>query len=378
MKENNKAITLIALVVTIVVLIILAGVAISLTLGDNGIFNKAKYGKEQYQIAEAKEHIEMKITELQVKMEGKATLQDVIDYLSDDEETTYYVSLDQIASTTGETTVGDASEVYVVYKVYQFKVDKKLKTEFISIVSTNNTNDFEISIEEENGSYFTIDASDATSEGNQIATYKYYINNELKNESSQSSYTVTGVELSTQYEVKVIAIDNQGKTNTSKVKKYTTSNKQYLYKQGDVCNEITGGWTVEGVTMSDTKPLAPTMSLNEQSINVKLTSPSNIYSGILRTINDIDYSKYSTIHIEYTATMGQYGGSSVIGLNKNTSDNISGEGLITMCYSQAITTQKTEQIALENFTKNDKINIYMQAYSVGSIELNIYNMWLEK
>ena len=47
MKRNN-GITLIALVITIVILIILAGVAINLTLGENGIFNKAKYAKEKY------------------------------------------------------------------------------------------------------------------------------------------------------------------------------------------------------------------------------------------------------------------------------------------------------------------------------------------
>ena len=40
--KNNKGITLVALVVTIVVLLILAGVSINLVLGDNGIIAKAK------------------------------------------------------------------------------------------------------------------------------------------------------------------------------------------------------------------------------------------------------------------------------------------------------------------------------------------------
>lgn len=48
MLKQQKGITLVALVITIVVLIILAGVAISLTLSDNGIFNKAKEGRDQY------------------------------------------------------------------------------------------------------------------------------------------------------------------------------------------------------------------------------------------------------------------------------------------------------------------------------------------
>lgn len=48
MLKQQKGITLVALVITIVVLIILAGVAISLTLSDNGIFKKATSGRDQY------------------------------------------------------------------------------------------------------------------------------------------------------------------------------------------------------------------------------------------------------------------------------------------------------------------------------------------
>lgn len=43
--KNNKGITLIALVITIVVLIVLAGVTMNLTLGENGIFQKS--GKQK-------------------------------------------------------------------------------------------------------------------------------------------------------------------------------------------------------------------------------------------------------------------------------------------------------------------------------------------
>ena len=55
-----KAITLIALVITIVVLIILAGVLINISLGNNGLFNKAKTAKEMY--TNAQEYEETEIT----------------------------------------------------------------------------------------------------------------------------------------------------------------------------------------------------------------------------------------------------------------------------------------------------------------------------
>ena len=55
MQRNTKGITLIALVVTVIVLIILAGVSISLVLGENGIVNKAKKAKENTELAKTEE-----------------------------------------------------------------------------------------------------------------------------------------------------------------------------------------------------------------------------------------------------------------------------------------------------------------------------------
>ena len=47
-NKQEKGITLIALVVTIVVLLILAGVSISLVLNNNGVISRAKEAKNQY------------------------------------------------------------------------------------------------------------------------------------------------------------------------------------------------------------------------------------------------------------------------------------------------------------------------------------------
>ena len=51
MLKGQKGITLVALVITIIVLIILAGVSIALVFNDDGIINKAKQGAENYQAA---------------------------------------------------------------------------------------------------------------------------------------------------------------------------------------------------------------------------------------------------------------------------------------------------------------------------------------
>lgn len=51
MLKGQKGITLVALVITIIVLIILAGVSIALLVDQDGIITKAKNGKVNYQTA---------------------------------------------------------------------------------------------------------------------------------------------------------------------------------------------------------------------------------------------------------------------------------------------------------------------------------------
>ena len=57
--KNNNGITLIALVITIIVLLILAGISIATLTGDNGILTQAQNAKEQTEIANEKEIIEI-------------------------------------------------------------------------------------------------------------------------------------------------------------------------------------------------------------------------------------------------------------------------------------------------------------------------------
>jgi len=65
-SEKEKGITMVALVVTIIILIILAGVSINMTLGENGIIKKAQEAKRQQVISETKEKIRMEILEAQI------------------------------------------------------------------------------------------------------------------------------------------------------------------------------------------------------------------------------------------------------------------------------------------------------------------------
>lgn len=58
-KYTSKGITLIALVITIIVLLILAGVTIAILTGENGILTRATDAKEQTEIGDEKEKVEL-------------------------------------------------------------------------------------------------------------------------------------------------------------------------------------------------------------------------------------------------------------------------------------------------------------------------------
>ncbi len=78
-KKRQKGITLIALVVTIVVLLILAGITISLVFGSNGVIQKAQDSKEQTKIGEMREKLEMAKVPVYADGNGSYKVQDYWD-----------------------------------------------------------------------------------------------------------------------------------------------------------------------------------------------------------------------------------------------------------------------------------------------------------
>ena len=78
MKENlkgKKGITLIALVITIIVLLILAGVSIAMLTGQNGLLSQAINAKDETIIAEEKEQVEVAYASANIKKRGEDVTQ---------------------------------------------------------------------------------------------------------------------------------------------------------------------------------------------------------------------------------------------------------------------------------------------------------------
>ena len=65
--KSQKGITLIALVITIIILLILAGVTLNTAIGENGLFKRAKLATEKYQEAEVNETASLAQFEKEIK-----------------------------------------------------------------------------------------------------------------------------------------------------------------------------------------------------------------------------------------------------------------------------------------------------------------------
>ena len=151
--KNKKGITLISLITTIIILIILAGISITLALGNNGIFNKGKEAKEETNKQTATEKINLKITTAQMnsysEKQQMPTLKELSLVLKEDKEIDYVTEQSQIASTKYE--VGEApSSIYTKLKEYpyEFEIDSALRLASINGIKIGQTDTVTIPKEE--------------------------------------------------------------------------------------------------------------------------------------------------------------------------------------------------------------------------------------
>lgn len=95
-KKQNKGITLIALVVTIVVLLILAAISINLVLGENGIISRTKDAKERTEIAEEKEIVQFAVAEAKLfDSNGKLTFENLKNSMKENSRGKKYTLTDE-------------------------------------------------------------------------------------------------------------------------------------------------------------------------------------------------------------------------------------------------------------------------------------------
>ena len=116
--KQEEGITLIALVVTIVVLLILAGISLNLVLGQNGVIGKAKDAKNLTEKGQAQDEVNLAINYLQIE-DATSTLT---------REDKRKILEDELRKISADSSVSISGSGYkITHKKYDFFVDEDLK-----------------------------------------------------------------------------------------------------------------------------------------------------------------------------------------------------------------------------------------------------------
>lgn len=179
---KNKGITLIALVITILILIILAGIVISMTVGDNGILTKALLAKNNTTLSEDKEKQDLD------------TSNQLIDKYT-------------ISSRASESNlISDVT--FTVTKVTGYTITVQIS------VNSANLNDARI--------------------------YYVFVNGEVVNGGTSNTITVYSLKMGTTYTIQCGVMDKQGNTKLSNTQTVSTNNYELIYDGINFSNLVSG------------------------------------------------------------------------------------------------------------------------------------------
>ena len=82
--KRKDGITLIALIVTIIILLILAGISIMTLTGDNSILRQATSAKEKSEVAQAEERIKLAVNSAYMDENGKLNYEKLVSELDNE------------------------------------------------------------------------------------------------------------------------------------------------------------------------------------------------------------------------------------------------------------------------------------------------------
>ena len=320
--KKETGITLIALIITIIILLILAGISIS-ALTNKGLFKKAKQAELENKRAQITEYLKLKLINEQTNNPFgsaeeiiTATRNNVIENIADLRKIGKEVTIGEI-STEEEfkqvevyfyvTVDGDLYKVELKGVSFVGKIEEMNPA--IKIVKITNTT-----------STITVEVTTARNEGGKL---EYYIKSEDEEEyklietREEEKYTYEGLEQGKKYSVKVVAVAKNKKTaeaigeqTTGKVTKLTTANAKFTYNPSNWTNtdvvatastDVTGftiQTSLDGQTWSDTP--SQTRSTNGP-VYARLWDGTNAGGMLTGNVTKIDKTP-ATISISATAT----------------------------------------------------------------------------
>ncbi len=321
-KRNNRGITLVALVVTMIILLILSGITIQ-GITHNGIFSNAKQAELENKRAQIVEYLRLKVINEQTNNPFgsaeeiiTATRDNILENIKDLKEIGKEVIVEEMSTEED----GEIVDVYfyVVVDGDVYKVDLNGQNfigelgKFSPIIKLKSISNTTNSI--------TVEVTTKRNEGGKL---EYYIKSEDEEEyklietSTEEKYTYEGLEQGKKYNVKIIAVAKNNKTaevvgeqTTGSIVDLTEANAKFTYSPSNWTNtdvvamastDVTGftiQTSTDGTTWSNTS--SQTRATNG-SIYARLWDGTNAGGMLTGNITKIDKTP-ATVSISATAT----------------------------------------------------------------------------
>jgi len=282
--KDTAGITLSALVVTIIVLIMLAGVTINVTIGENGIIKKAKETEIQQEIIEITQELKMK--KIKVALldgnKGKVTISEYIEVVQNDEDMEYKITDTQIIDE--ETAYIIIGEEYEYLLQQEEDGDLKITYQGIANQSLPRIQDLQIS-SSENEIEVKVMAT-------RVEKYVFYIKEKdaaeyiKKEENETGEYIFRELTSNKEYSIKVEAINENGKSEreinqiTGGMIELTPSEVKYIKSDTN--------WTNEDVTTTIEIDTDKNIT-NYELQYTKFTEGAQVTSGALENATWLKY-----------------------------------------------------------------------------------------
>ena len=219
---RNKGITLVALVVTLILLILLAGITVNLVLGNNGFIEKSQNVAENQKITEITGDLKTKALQTKMKLLGSKEdlTENYLEKLKDesliedkdiDEEKGTYITLEDKYVYSVEEKRNN------LYINYEGKVGELLP-KIVKIDTTNTTDDITVEVT-----------------GKWVDTYKFYLKEKENDEYTEYESNTTGtymfenLDQNKLYYIKVVVINENGENSSEFTRE--TEIKQYFNVQ---------------------------------------------------------------------------------------------------------------------------------------------------
>ena len=222
MKEN-RGITLISLAVTILIILILAGITIGILFGDNGIIKKAQEAGDQTEIAVVREKLELAKGTEYIESNGKYNPESYFQIIEDegiinDKDTDV---VDNGDGTYEVTTSG--GYIFEITLVPSKDNVENIEIEYIGKADGPRIKDINITNKTTNSVTVEVNATNVKD-----ATYSYYYKKNgdadwtKAGEGKETTYTFNGLETNVAYDIKVV-VEEDGKSIEKEIK-VTTGN----------------------------------------------------------------------------------------------------------------------------------------------------------